>query len=84
MCVVVCRGRARPYVDARRPAVSFWVAALAPVVVGLTRVKPSLFESGLTPPALMWTLRVRAAGMLAVLSRSPAGVAAGSPRTAET
>lgn len=61
----------------RGPGISFWVAALAPVVVGLTRVKPSLFETGLTPPALMWTRCVRAADILAVLSRSPRGVAVG-------
>lgn len=61
----------------RGPGISFWVAALAPVVVGLTRVKPSLFETGLTPPALMWTRCVRAADILAVLSRSPRGEAVG-------
>lgn len=33
----------------RSPGISFWVVALAAMVVGLMRVKPNLFETGLTP-----------------------------------
>lgn len=69
ICCVYAPVRAQGYVDVRGPGISFWVAALAPVVVGLTRVKPSLFETGLTPPARMWTRCVRAADILVVLSR---------------
>lgn len=54
------------------------------MVVGLTRVKPSLFETGLTPMALMWTLCVRAANILAFPSRSLHGAAEGFRQTAET
>lgn len=41
----------------RRPDISFQVVALAELVVGLAKVKPSLFEPRLTQ-RLSWGLRV--------------------------
>lgn len=72
-CVLLCVApfNAQGSVYVRGPGISFWVAALAPVVVGLTRVKPSLFETGLTLPGSHVNSLCEAVGILAVLSRSP-------------